>query len=175
LAQKLTIKASGVIQANAYSSKGALVNDTSGNITTAAGSAGQFLMYDPSTVTGTVAGNLLAGSGIVIAHGTQYTTITAFGLPAPSISTRTSNYTLVSTDDIIIAKTASGGFTLTLPDCDALGAKKFQMKLIGWKPLTIATDSDDQIDELYQTVVLNQSGATMDVVCQGGYYYAFYY
>jgi hypothetical protein len=58
---------------------------------------------------------LIAGTGITITSTGSTETISATATSATNFVTKTSNYTILSTDHIIYVDTSGGPFTLTLP------------------------------------------------------------
>lgn len=73
---------------------------------------GQFLIGNSST-TAYALGTLTAGTGVSITNGASSITVAANGIR--NTATKTGNYTLTATDDIIFADTSGGAFSITLP------------------------------------------------------------
>lgn len=66
-----------------------------------------------------------------------------------SVATKTANYTLASSDDLILSNTASGAITLTLPDATTMTGKILSIKqLSGANKTTINTTSSQTIDSV---------------------------
>lgn len=85
---------------------------------------GQLLIGNSSTSSYNQA-TLTAGTGITVTNAGGSITITSSGSAA--LSTKTSNYTLLSTDSTIIADTSGGAFTITLPNPAGLSGKIFRI------------------------------------------------
>jgi hypothetical protein len=62
----------------------------------------------------------------------------------PVIQTKTANYTIVGTDDIVIC--TSGTFTVTLPTAVGRAGKQFKVKNSGSGVITMASTSAQTID-----------------------------
>jgi len=64
----------------------------------------------------------------------------------PVIQTKTANYSILGTDDIVIC--TSGSFTVTLPTAAARSGKPFIVKNTGSGSITMASTSSQTIDGL---------------------------
>lgn len=78
--------------------------------------------------------------------------LTSSGVEAPvrtaALATKTTTYTLVPTDSVILADATSGSFTLTLPTAVGAAGQQFTIKKIdtGTNTVTVATTSSQTID-----------------------------
>jgi hypothetical protein len=72
----------------------------------------------------------------------------ASGSSLVAVSTKTTTYTLQSSDDVILADASSAAFTLTLPAAASVTGKKFIIKKIdsGFNQVTIDGNSSETID-----------------------------
>ena len=109
-------------------------------------------------------------SGFPISHSGTIATISP---PASSFTqavvTKTANYTITTSDDVVIANTSGGSFTLTLPASNT-ASRPVYIKMASGSiyPLTIARGSSDTIDgettqtltTPYQSIILIPDGGT---------------
>ena len=97
------------------------------------------------------------------------------GLPLQSQSTKTSAYTVTSTDDVILADTTSAAFSITLPTAVGIGGKVYTIKKInsGANIATVATTTSQTIDgqtsyslsAQYSGVSVISNGANWFIIC----------
>lgn len=86
-----------------------------------------------------------------------------------TISTKTANYTLTTTDGLILGNVSGGAFTLTLPTAVGNTGKVFTIKYAGStneNKLTVNTTSSQTIDGLL-SVIMSSPGDVMIVVSDG--------
>jgi hypothetical protein len=78
---------------------------------------------------------------------TKIATASSSGLPKASRVTKTANYTLTSSDDVVLADASGGDFTLTLPTAVGKDGKLFFVKNINaLGTVTVATTGGQTID-----------------------------
>mgnify|MGYP001617001066 CR=1 FL=1 len=113
---------------------------------------------------------LTGGSNVTLTQSGQDISIaaTASGVADSAVATKTANYTLLDTDDIILANASSGKFTLTLPAATNTGkiysVKKIDAKLTA---VTIQPNGSDTIDG-EKTIVLDIPDTTIRLADDGG-------
>jgi hypothetical protein len=105
IANAAAIARSKIATGTAY---GAVVNDSSGALTSVA----------PGTA-----------NNVLISDGTAWTSGT-IAAPNLSVTTKTANYTLTSSDDLVLADASGGAFTLTLPSAASNTGKQLRIKKI---------------------------------------------
>ena len=88
--------------------------------------------------------------------------------PTLAFSTKTSNYTITGSDDVIAADASGGVVTITLPTAVGISGRKFGVKRInsGNNNVTIATTGGQTIDgDTTQVLVLQYT--SIDLVSDG--------
>ena len=85
-----------------------------------------------------------------------------------AFSTKTSNYTITSTDDVIAADAAGGAVTITLPTAAGITGRQFTVKRIntGANTVTVATTGGQTIDG-DATQILNLPQTSISMVSDG--------
>jgi hypothetical protein len=85
-----------------------------------------------------------------------------------SVASKTSAYTLVTSDDLILADANSAAFTLSLPTAVGNQGKVFKVKKTDttYNAVTIDPNSTEQVDG-NSTTTLNTKGETLTVVSDG--------
>jgi hypothetical protein len=97
--------------------------------------------------------------------------INAFGNPV-TVSTKTSNYTLASTDFVILGDCTAGAFTLSLPTAVTGIGRIFFMKKIDSTAniLTVKANGSELIDSS-NTFLLSSQWQTVTIVSNGTQWY----
>jgi len=80
-----------------------------------------------------------------------------------NIATKTSAYTLVNTDVVILG---NGTFTLTLPTAVGISGKQYRIKNIGTGTITVDGDGSETIDGA-TTAVLSIQDGSIDIISDG--------
>jgi len=110
--------------------------------------------------TGYTLGTLTAGTGISITNTAGSITIT--NNTASPFTTKTANYTILSTDGIIFCDTSGGAFTLTLPSPTGLGGHLYRIidstGFFQSNNLTLAPNGSEKIEGLAASKVLQTLG-----------------
>lgn len=83
-----------------------------------------------------------------------------------SVSTKTTDYTLTDSDDIVLGNHASTPFTLTLPTAAGRTGKVFYIKNINTAAVTVDGNASETIDG-ETTVVLSQKLQSITIVSDG--------
>jgi hypothetical protein len=85
---------------------------------------------------------------VLKSDGTNWQIMSIAAVNKLAISTKTTTYTIVTTDDMILADATSGTFTITLPTAVGLLGKQFTIKRINTNAnnVTIGTTSSQTID-----------------------------
>lgn len=144
-------------------------------LSVAQGGTGQSTYTDGQLLIGNTTGNTLtkttltAGSGITITNGSGSITLATTGLAATT--TKTANYTILSTDSIIFCDTTGGAFTLTLPSPTALAGKVYRIIDTGGafqtNNLTLARSAAESIEGLAASKVLQTNWGYFEVTTNG--------
>ncbi|HEY3999843.1 MAG TPA: phage tail protein [Candidatus Xenobia bacterium] len=95
-----------------------------------------------------------------------------------SVTTQTTSYTLVATDDVVLGNATSAAITLTLPSAAGITGKTYSMKKIDptGNAVTIATTGSQTIDgsttqvlaAQYQEMMVVSNGTSWYIVSQAG-------
>ncbi len=128
-------------------SRGVVTADASGTLASQALTNGQVLIG--STGAQPVAATLTAGAGISVTNGAGTVTIAASGSPAANLSTKLANYTMVSTDDVLLVNAVAGPVTITLlASATATSGKSLKVKKIdsSANAVTVVRAGADTID-----------------------------
>jgi hypothetical protein len=128
-----------------------------------------------SKVTGNIGGNAASISGsITESQVTNLTTdLAAKALLASSVVSKTSAYTVTSSDDMVVANATGGAFTVTLPNATTVGdGREFTVKKIdsSSNAVTIGTTSSQTIDGA-TTKVLTAQWTSITVKALSGAWY----
>jgi hypothetical protein len=90
---------------------------------------------------------------------------------SPALFTKTSSYTLLATDDTILADGSGGAFTLTLPSPAGNAGKMYFLKRIGSTPANLITISGDidgvsgtTLTEIGEVLVIQSDGTTYQTI-----------
>lgn len=85
-----------------------------------------------------------------------------------AVTSKTANYTVTTSDAIILCDSSGGAFTLTLPAASGNTGKVFQIKKTDSSFLAVTIDGDgsETIDGATTTTV-NTEGETLRIVCDG--------
>ena len=120
------------LQVNGNSNVGTVTGGTWNATTIGIGYGGTGLSATPTNGqlligngTGYTLGTLTAGTGISITNASGSVTVT--NTQTTVITTKTANYTILSTDGTIFCDTSGGAFTLTLPSPTGLGGKLYRI------------------------------------------------
>jgi hypothetical protein len=92
------------------------------------------------------------GAGLSFSGGS----LAASGSPALSVVTKTANYTLASSDDLVLVNAAGGSFTLTLPTAVGATGKIYRIKRTDGSlstTVSIATTSSQTVDAYASSAV----------------------
>jgi hypothetical protein len=91
---------------------------------------------------------------------------------SPTIATKTANYTLLTTDGIILGDATGGSFTLTLPAVSGNSGLIYRIKKIDTSANTVTIDANaaEQIDGAL-TAVLSIPYSSVDLACNGSAWY----
>jgi hypothetical protein len=136
-------------------------------------------IYDDSSgATGDLHYRDSSGNFVRLAAGSSGKTLrVSSGLPAWSdptfaTSTKTSNYTLSSTDTVIFADATSGNVTITLPAASSIAGYRFYIKRVDGSGNTcsVARSSSDTIDG-QTSVSLPQQYTSLTLVSDGSAWY----
>lgn len=136
-------------------------------------------IYDDSSgATGDVYYRDSSGNFVRLAAGSNGKTLrVSSGLPAWSdatftTSTKTSNYTLSSTDTVIFADATSGNVTITLPTASSIAGYRFYIKRVDGSGNTcsVARSGSDTIDG-QTSVSLPQQYTSLTLVSDGSAWY----
>lgn len=100
--------------------------------------------------------------------GVYSTTETDNAIALRSISTKTANYTLVSTDYTILGDATVGAITLTLPAAASHTGRTYNIKRISAGAFTVTVSSTDLIDggatavlnSQYESITVQSNGST---------------
>jgi hypothetical protein len=133
---------------------------------------------DASGATGDLHYRDSSGNFVRLAAGSNGKTLrVSSGLPAWSdanfsTSTKTSNYTLSSTDTVIFADATSGNVTVTLPTASSIAGYRFYVKRIDGSANTcsVARSSSDTIDG-QTSVSIPQQYTSLTLVSDGSAWY----
>ena len=127
--------------------------------------------YAPATSGSSILyGNGSGGfSNVTVGTGLSFSTGTLSATPAnPSVTTKTTTYSIATTDGSIFCNATSAGFTVTLPTAVGVGGKIYIIKKIdsSTNVITIATTSSQTIDSL-TTQTLSLYNAWLQVQSDG--------
>jgi hypothetical protein len=127
---------------------------------------------DLTTLTNISDSDLLAvsldqGGGSYASRGTAFSTLKSQSKYL-SVKSKTTTYTLVNTDDVILADASSTAFTLTLPTASGITGKVFFIKKTdsSVNEVTIDGDGSETIDE-GTTLVISVQYACVTIVSDG--------
>lgn len=86
------------------------------------------------------------------------------------VKTKTANYTLLGTDDIIVADNTGGGFTLTLPDCASNSGHSFRIliKSSSGSQVGVARAGSDTINNQAASYPLTSQNDVTTIFSTGG-------
>lgn len=107
---------------------------------------------DTDTSSQSVIRKVIAGSGIAISFtgvdsGTGDVTITSTSTSTSlSVVTKTANYTITNTDDVVLVDCTAGNITITLPNVATATIKRFTIKKIDASVNKITVQGDANID-----------------------------
>lgn len=127
------------------------------------------LLIGSSTTSAYSLGTLTAGNGISITNAGGSITVANSGAETVTTSTKTGNYTILSTDNVIFCDTSGGAFTLTLPT----PANGMIFRIIdstgnfGTNNLTLARHASEKIEGVAASKVYQTSWGAMTVVSNG--------
>ena len=129
---------------------------------------GQLLIGSTSS-NGYILSTLTASTGISITNAGGSITISGNSIFAQT--TKTANYTILSTDSTIFADTSGGAFSLTLPSPAALAGKIYRIidttGFFGTNNLTLARSSTEKIEGLASSKVLQTNWGWFNVTTNG--------
>lgn len=134
--------------------------------------SGTTLTFDTAPPSGTNNINVIIGTLLSIgspADGTVTRAKMAQGALADlSYSTKTTTYTATDSDDLILADTSGGAWTLTLPAASGVGGKRLWIKKTSsdTDALTIDGNGSETIDG-ETSLTLNGEGAYIEIICDG--------
>lgn len=122
-----------------------------------------------STGAAPVAASITAGTGVTITNAAG--SITVEGNSIFAQTTKTANYTILSTDSTIFADTSGGAFTLTLPSPTALAGKIYRIidskGFFSTNNLSLAPSGAEKIEGLAATKVLQTAWGWFNVTTDG--------
>lgn len=158
-----------------------LTADVSGTLPVANGGTGQTSYTDGQLLIGNTSGNTLtkatvtAGSGISITNGNGSITIATTGLAA--LSTKTSNYTILSTDSVILVDSSGGAFNLTLPSPSGMSGKIYRIVdstgNLGTNNVTLVRAASEKISGIAASRILQTDWGGWNLVTDGTDWYLF--
>ena len=141
------------------------------------------LGIDPTTTTGDVIFRNACGDLARLAAGCNTEVLTlAGGIPSwaapaaasPCITTKTANYTILASDDILLGNAACGGFTFTLPTAACNDGKIFYIKKIESSNNIITIDANGcqtidgnltrKLATDNETIILASDGANWEIL-----------
>lgn len=157
-----------------------LTTKVTGVLPVANGGSGQSSYTDGQLLIGNSTGNTLtkttltAGANITITNGGGSITIAATGGGGGStvvVSTKTANYTMTNSDDVILCNpTAGTPITITMHSAATATSKRYSVKNIGNDSCTIAPNGSDTFDG-DTSIILPAGGlprAAVEVISNGG-------
>lgn len=119
---------------------------------------------------------LTAGSNITITENpTDVVISSSAGVASSDVSIKTSSYTVLSTNDVVLADTSSGSIIFTLPDATANSGKVYDFKKISAlnsmfiKSISSQTLDDVDIDAVPLDITTNYESVTI-VAVSGAWY-----
>ncbi len=119
-----------------------------------------------------VAASLTGGAGVSVTPGAGSITIASSGTPAGNLSTKTADYSMSATDNVILAN-CSNVCTMTLESAASAGSgATHRIKKIGAGPVIIATTSSQTIDGDL-TTVLTDPYVSLDLISDGSNWHVF--
>lgn len=139
------------------------------------GGTGQTSYTDGQLLIGNTTGNTLTkatltpGTGIAIANGGG--SITISGNSTFAQTTKTNNYTILSTDSIIFVDSTSGAFNLTLPSPTALAGKLYRVidttGFLSTNNVTLVPSGSEKIEGLAASKALQTAWGWFDITTNG--------
>lgn len=139
----------------------------------------------PITTSGTLAitkatqsANLIwAGPTTGAAAQPTFRALVSADLPANTFVTKTANYTILSTDNIIFVDTSGGAFTLTLPSPTSLGGKFYRIidtaGTLSTNNLTLARSAAEKIEGLAASKLFSTDWGGWTVTTNGTDWFIF--
>ena len=155
------------------------VNSVTGTIPVNKGGTGQTSYTDGQLLIGSTSGNTLvkstltAGTGISIVNAGGSITVASSGSTATT--TKTANYTILTSDSTIFVNSTGGAFTLTLPNPSTIAGKIY--RIIGTSgtmnanPVTLAPNGAEKIEGLAASKVLQTNWGWFQVTTDGTDWY----
>lgn len=163
----LPIANGGTNSSAALNNNRIIVSSGSAIVEAAALTNGQLLIG--STGAAPVAAAITAGSGILITNAAGSITVATNSITATT--TKTANYTILTTDSTIFCDTSGGAFTLTLPSPTSIAGKIFRIiDITGFfqtNNLTLARSSTEKIEGLAASKILQTAWGWFQITTDG--------
>lgn len=112
----------------------------------------------------------IVSTGVDVGTGDVTINATAGSVAAPTVTTLTASTTLTSVTQKILANTAGGTFTITLPTAVGISGISYDIKLIATTSVTIATTSAQTIDGS-TPITLARINSSLTIVSNGTSWY----